>query len=99
MHGVAPNPDMNDDISSTKHDLTDWLAAIEQVGSVVTDRLHVAVAAVLLGKRLFYLDPYNKKISTYFAYTFRDSFNEVITNCSLEWLTEKNYLISVEGSA
>jgi len=84
--GLLPNRATNQDISLTSATLEDWLGAIAQSGTVVTDRLHVAVAAVLLGKRLLHLDPHSDKISTYFKYTFRDTFDDLTTQCSAEWL-------------
>jgi exopolysaccharide biosynthesis predicted pyruvyltransferase EpsI len=98
-YGFIPNPELNEDISLTKNNLDDWIYAIEHVGTVVTDRLHIALAAVLLGKQLIFLDSYNMKLSTYFAYTFRDTFDAAITKCSIEWLIENKYVLPVRAYA
>jgi exopolysaccharide biosynthesis predicted pyruvyltransferase EpsI len=86
--GYAVNPAVNRDIGSTAHDLGDFVAAVRGVDEVVTDRLHVAVTAVMCGKRLAYFDPHERKISAYFAFTFRDAFAETTRACSLAELVE-----------
>jgi len=37
--------------------------------------------------------PYDEKLSTYFKYTFRESFKDRITRCSLPWLMENRYIL------
>lgn len=96
IYGFQSNSAVNDDISLTKVELNMWIDAIDKATTIVTDRLHVAVASVLLGKELIYFDPYDKKISTYFDYTFRDTFCDRIKCCSLEWLLENNFIIKKE---
>lgn len=96
LQGLAPNPSSNQDISLTKTNLDEWIDSIAQAESIVTDRLHVAVAGVLLGKRLTYLDPYRQKISTYFNYSFRDTFGERVKQCSLDWLLANEFVIRSE---
>ena len=93
-HGFAPNPQVNRDISRTAAGLEGFLTAIVSVDLVVTDRLHVAVAAVMAGKRLLYFDPYDQKISTYFSFTFRDEFADRAGPCSLEWLVDSGLVIT-----
>jgi exopolysaccharide biosynthesis predicted pyruvyltransferase EpsI len=93
LHGVAANPARNDDISLTRTSLDDWLGAIAAADAVVTDRLHVAVAGVLLGKAVTYLDPYDGKISTYASYTFRDAFESGLRPCSVEWLRANDLVV------
>lgn len=56
--GYAPNSALNEDISLTMACLDDWMAKIRKATTVITDRLHVGVAAVLLGKQRVYIDPY-----------------------------------------
>ena len=73
-------------------DLAAWLASIYCVDTVVTDRLHVAVAAVLSGKELFYLDPYDGKITEYFSFTFRNAFQERIKRIDYDWLLDRGYV-------
>jgi hypothetical protein len=57
--GYAPNSALNEDISLTMACLDDWMAKIRKATTVTTDRLHVGVAAVLLGKQRVYIDPYD----------------------------------------
>jgi exopolysaccharide biosynthesis predicted pyruvyltransferase EpsI len=68
-----PAPALNRDLSCGAPDLDAFLDAVACAAHVVTDRLHIAVAAVMLGKRLSWLDPYDGKISGYLAYAFDDS--------------------------
>ena len=91
--GLRPEPSLNKDISLSCADLSEWLAAIEAAGVVVTDRLHVAVAATLLGKRLVFVDPYDAKISTYWAFTFEDAFDDRVTESSLAWLVARGLVV------
>jgi exopolysaccharide biosynthesis predicted pyruvyltransferase EpsI len=63
-----------------------WMDVIAQSSTVVTDRLHVAVASVLFGERLMYLDPDRLKTSNYFIFTFRDRFNDRVHRCPAAWL-------------
>jgi hypothetical protein len=61
----------------------------------VTDRLHVAVAGVMLNKKLFYIDPDDEKISSYFNFTFGSlTPTEDVFKVDLSWLNDKNYLKS-----
>ena len=76
----------NNDVSATSPTLSEFLETIEYADSVVTDRLHVAVATVLLGKTLHYVDPLDDKISRYLAYTFRGHISEVFNQQSDQWL-------------
>jgi exopolysaccharide biosynthesis predicted pyruvyltransferase EpsI len=91
--GYAVNPAVNRDIGSTARDLGDFVAAVRGVDEVVTDRLHVAVTAVMCGKRLAYCDPHERKISTYCAFTFRDAFAETARACSLDELVTMDCLV------
>jgi exopolysaccharide biosynthesis predicted pyruvyltransferase EpsI len=77
-HGLAPNCTVNIDISRRLSSLDSWMRAINMASTVITDRLHVAVAAVLLGKHVYAFDPINHKISTYFSYVFSDLSEEHI---------------------
>jgi exopolysaccharide biosynthesis predicted pyruvyltransferase EpsI len=90
---LAPNPAMNQDISLTKGNLDDWIDVIAQASTVVTDRLHVAFASVLLGKRLIYLDPNRLKISNCFNFTFRDTFDDRVQQCSAAWLAANGFAL------
>jgi len=90
---LAPNPAINEDISRVKTNLGGWLKTIRRHGTIVTDRLHVAIASVLFGKRLIYLDPRNFKISNYFSFTFRDTFDDRVEHCTTAWLLSNDFVI------
>ena len=87
------NGQINNDISITKSDLDGWMQAIKNSDSIVTDRLHVAVSAVMLNKNLFYIDADVDKISNYLKFTFGSSTptNKVV-KIDLDWLREKGYI-------
>jgi len=84
--GLTPNSSVNEDVSCTARNVDDWLDRIGLAGTVITDRLHVAAAAVLLGKALIAVDPYDHKLSAYMAFAFQDSFSERICFRPLTWL-------------
>jgi hypothetical protein len=90
---LQPNPAINDDISSSSISVDRWLDRIAAAEAVVTDRLHVAVAAALLGKKLFIIDPYDNKLSSYLAFAFGDSFAERIEKRNVEWLADKRFAV------
>jgi len=91
--GCAVNPAVNHDIGSTLHDLADFVAAVRDADDVVTDRLHVAVTAVMCGRRVAYFDPHEHKISTYFAFTFRDACAETARGCPIDELVETGCVV------
>jgi len=82
----------NDDISLTTSLLTDFLKRVGQADTVVTDRLHIGVAAIMLGKMLHYVDPLNAKISRYISYNFRDEFAEQICQHDVAWLLSHGFV-------
>ena len=87
------NNQINNDISITKSNLDDWMRAIKGSETIVTDRLHVAVSAVMLNKNLFYLDANVNKISNYFEFTFGSKTpTSKSVKIDLEWLNEKGYI-------
>jgi exopolysaccharide biosynthesis predicted pyruvyltransferase EpsI len=92
-HGLMPHPTLNRDISLRCPNLASFLRSIESVKLVITDRLHVAVAAVLLGKRLIYADPIDSKVSNYFSFTFRDEFADVVSERSIPWLAANGFAV------
>ncbi len=92
-HGLQPGP-MNSDISVTYQDLDQFLKSIREVDTVVTDRLHVVVAAVMLGKTVRYVDPWSYKISRYVDFNFRHEFDDQIQQRDYKWLTERGFAVS-----
>ena len=89
---------VSDDISVTAADLDSFLATIQNSARVVTDRLHVAVAAVMLGKQVDYLDPYDRKISTYAQFAFRDEFDDRLAQRDERWLESQAIIQPAEGT-
>lgn len=94
--GLSPDA-ANDDISVSRADLAEFLYAIEAVDSVVTDRLHVAVAAIMLGKTLRFVDPYEQKISRYAAFAFRSEFDATIGQRDETWLVSHGFAFVDQG--
>jgi len=92
-HGLQPGP-MNSDISVTYQDLDQFLKSIREVDTVVTDRLHVVLAAVMIGKTVRYVDPWNFKISRYVDFNFRHEFDDQIQQRDYKWLTERGFAVS-----
>ncbi len=95
--GLRPDPSANEDISLRDIGLAEWLDRIERSGLVVTDRLHVAVAAALLGRQVAFIDPYDRKVSTYFAYTFGESLARSVRERSVDWLEERGFAVPLAG--
>ncbi|MDB4285307.1 polysaccharide pyruvyl transferase family protein [bacterium] len=95
--GLGPDPAANKDISLKAITLDEWFDQIERSELVVTDRLHVAVAAALLGRRVAYVDPYDRKISTYFGYTFGESLAHSVHERSIAWLDEEGFVVPLAG--
>lgn len=91
-HGCRPEPRVNRDIGGHARDLDEFLAAIQAVDEVVTDRLHVAVAAVMSGRGVRYLDPHDRKISTYFSFVFRGELADRARPCTIEWLLDLGFV-------
>ena len=46
----------------------------------------------MLGKNVRFLDPYNKKISRYASFNFRDEFVESFTQIDERWLLQHNHV-------
>jgi exopolysaccharide biosynthesis predicted pyruvyltransferase EpsI len=94
----VPNPAINVDISKVKANLDAWIETIKQHDTIITDRLHIAVSSMLFGKRLIYLDPRNLKLSNYFNFTFRDTFDDRVELCTPEWLYANEFVIKKAAS-
>jgi exopolysaccharide biosynthesis predicted pyruvyltransferase EpsI len=92
---LQPNPVLNDDIGLTARNVDDWLGRIDAVRTIITDRMHVAVAAILLGKKVVMVNPYDNKMPSYRAFTFRDSFAERIEERTVEWLASEGLAVPV----
>jgi len=86
------NAENNNDISLTSHDLTQFIDTIRSTSTVVTDRLHIVVASVMLGKNVNFINPKNYKISCYIQFSFRDEFDKQIRERDVSWLVEKGLL-------
>jgi exopolysaccharide biosynthesis predicted pyruvyltransferase EpsI len=94
---LKPNPVLNDDIGATASDVCDWLNRIDSVRKIITDRMHVAVAAILLGKQVVMINPYDNKMPSYRAFTFGDSFSERIQQQTVEWLAAEGLAVPMSG--
>lgn len=68
----------NEDLSTVSLNINQFLERIQASGIIFTDRLHVLVAAVLLGKQVHYLDSKNRKISNYIEFNFESDFVELV---------------------
>ena len=97
-HGLAPNAGLNEDISVTARDTADWLNRISAAERVVTDRLHVAVAAALLGRTLVIVDPYDGKLSACMNLAFGDAFADRIERRSVDWLVSEGLAVPAAGA-
>jgi hypothetical protein len=53
------------------------------------------VAAVLLGRRVVAIDPYDNKLSRYVAFAFGSSFDEWIRFRSVSWLAEEGLVTRI----
>ena len=82
----------NNDISLTCRNLDEFLDLIQSHDSIITDRLHVAVASLMLGKTVRYADPYNQKISRYAKFNFRDEFEKSFQQRDESWLLDRGYV-------
>jgi len=79
---------LNNDISLSTPSLSEFLSLIKTADTIVSDRLHVVVAAVMLGKSVRFIDPYNEKISRYVRYNFEDRFSDRLQQRDEKWLVQ-----------
>ncbi len=94
--GYRPDPLVNDDISSSAPSIDAWLDRIEGAATVVTDRLHVAVAAALMNKHMVLIDPYEEKLSAYFDFTFGSSPDLHIEWQHTAWLVAQGLVVPAD---
>ena len=94
---LRPDPQRNQDLSRVCPDLDAFLDAVDAAGHVVTDRLHIAVSAVMLGKQLSWVDPYDRKISAYLAFAFDASQRQRCTPLAIEDLRDRGWLVPKEA--
>ncbi len=87
----------NDDISLTAAELKGFLDVVRAADTVVTDRLHVTVAGVMLGKTVRFVDPYNEKISKYIHYNFRGEFSGRLQQRDMAWMVRRGYVTMLEA--
>jgi exopolysaccharide biosynthesis predicted pyruvyltransferase EpsI len=83
---------LNNDIGLTCRNLDEFLDLIQRHDSIITDRLHVAVASLMLGKTVRYVDPYNQKISRYTKFNFGDEFGKSFQQRDESWLLGRGYV-------
>jgi exopolysaccharide biosynthesis predicted pyruvyltransferase EpsI len=94
---LRPDPQRNQDLSRLSPDLDAFLDAVDAASHVVTDRLHIAVSAVMLGKRLSWIDPYDRKISSYLAFAFAEPQRRRCTPLAIEDLQDRGWLVPRGG--
>lgn len=91
--------------SSEKHILS-WgklmLCIVDTFDTIITDRLHVGVAALLMGKNIFWLDNSYKKVSGIYQQTLKNHPNIHFTNhipnaISLSKIKKKSLDIIIEN--
>jgi exopolysaccharide biosynthesis predicted pyruvyltransferase EpsI len=94
---LKPNPILNDDIGVTASNVADWLSRIDAARTIITDRMHVAVAAILLGKQVVMVNPYDNKMPSYRGFTFGEAFSERIEERTVEWLAAEGLAVPVSA--
>ncbi|MFN9620795.1 MAG: polysaccharide pyruvyl transferase family protein [Synechococcaceae cyanobacterium] len=94
---LGPAPEHNRDLSRIAPDLDAFLDAVEAAAVVVTDRLHIAVSAVMFGKQLRWIDPYDRKISAYLAFAFDDSQRARCAPIDTDELLARGWVLPQEG--
>lgn len=83
--------DHNLDVSVAAGDLDDFLRTVRAAEEVVTDRLHVLVAAVMSGVRTHYVDATNHKLSRYVSFTFGPDAAHLLHLVQPSWLLERGH--------
>lgn len=94
---LRPAPERNRDLSRIAPDLDAFLDAVEAAAVVVTDRLHIAVSAVMFGKQVRWIDPYDRKISAYLAFAFDDGQRARCAPIDTEELLARGWVVPQEG--
>lgn len=76
--------------------LRKFLATLDKFQKIITDRLHIGVCSMLLGKDVYLLDNSYKKCSNVYNYSMRDKNNVKLVSDSMaliKWLPENDYTI------
>jgi exopolysaccharide biosynthesis predicted pyruvyltransferase EpsI len=94
-HALHPAA-VNDDISLTTKSMEEFMDCIGTVDTVVSDRLHVVVAATMLGKNVRFVDPCNNKISRYTRYNFQGEFTGHVQQRDEQWLVDLGFARKVK---
>jgi len=97
-HGLAVHPHANRDIAVEADTLDHYLDVIRGAANIVTDRLHVVVAAVMTGTRVTFVDPNDRKISRYVSFTFRDQADHLVQHVSFATLLEQGFVVPAGAS-
>jgi exopolysaccharide biosynthesis predicted pyruvyltransferase EpsI len=98
QHGLAVHPHSNRDIALEADTLDHYLDIVRGAAAIVTDRLHVVVAAVMTGTRVTFVDPNDQKISRYVSFTFRDQADHLVQQVSFEALREQGFVVPAGAS-
>jgi hypothetical protein len=97
-YGLKPS-DSNNDISLSKPNLGEFISSISEADTIVSDRLHVVVAATMLGKSVRFIDPYDEKISRYVKYNFEDGFDHRLQQRDARWLVQTGLAETTESQS
>lgn len=89
MLTLTPDPTLNREVSLTADDLSEFLASIRAVDTVATDQLYVAVAAVMTGKPVFYVDSADGQIFDSIDFVFGAAVAPRARSCDEKWLVER----------
>lgn len=84
---------INNDVSLTSANLDEFLSNIKNSEFVVTDRLHVVVAAVFMGIPVFAFESNDFKISRYFEFVLRDKLSSHIKFIDINWLNNNKLVL------
>lgn len=81
----------NLDVSLEAADLDEFLALVRAADEVVTDRLHVLVAAVMSGVPVHYVDATHHKLARYVSFTFGPDAAHLLHPVDQDWLVRHGH--------
>jgi hypothetical protein len=82
----------NNDLSATTATVDEFIAPICSHATIVTDRLHIALAGALLGRTVRYVDHPDQKISGTLRVALRNDFDSMVEPVSVPWLADRGYV-------
>jgi len=72
--------------------LKQFLRAIDKYEIIVTDRLHIGICSMLLGKKVYMIDNSYKKLSNVYKKSMSDKKNVILVNSVEDLIKELNKL-------